>query len=147
METLGAAWVPEYYLHQNPAGMVVFDHCHQHRDAKVIGWALSKTMNALDTVVSAFKMAQKSTTNTQKLIFHSDRGIQYACHEFRSILEKKSLIIRNMSRKGNCWDNALAESFLKTLKAECLYQHKFAHRDRAVQYIETRYNRKDNILH
>jgi len=62
------------------------------------------------------------------------------------MLEKNPLIIRSMSRKGNCWDNAVAESFFKTLKAECVYQHKFAHREQAAlivfEYIETWYNRK-----
>ncbi len=50
--------------------------------------------------------------------------VQYACHEFRSVLGKNPLIIRSMSRKGNCWDNAVAESFFKTLKAKYVYQHK-----------------------
>ena len=82
----------------------------------------------------------------QKLIFHSDRGIQYACNEFRCLLEKNPLIIRSMSRKGNCWDNAVAESFFKSLKAECVYQHKFTDKEQAAlivfEYIETWYNRK-----
>jgi len=55
-------------------------------------------MNAVDTVISAFKMAQKARSITQKLIFHSDLGVQYTCHEFSSILEKNPLIIGSMSR-------------------------------------------------
>lgn len=103
-------------------------------------------MKATDTVMPAFKMAQKTRPITQKLIFHSDRGVQYACNEFRCLLEKNTFIIRSMSRKGNCWDNAVAESFFKTLKAECVYQHKFADKEQAAlivfEYIETWYNRK-----
>ena len=88
-------------------------------DRKVIGWALSATMKTNDTVIPAFRMAQRNRPITQELIFHSDQGVQYACNEFRKLLESNPLIIRSMSRKGNCWDNAVAESFFKTLKAEC----------------------------
>lgn len=62
------------------------------------------------------------------------------------LTEENPLIIRSMSRKGNCWDNAVAKSFFKTLKAECVYQHKFTDKDQAVrivfEYIETRHNQK-----
>ena len=90
-------------------------------DRKIISWALSVTVKAIDTVIPAFKMAQMTRPITQELIFHSDRGVQYACNEFRCLLEKHTLIIKSMSRKGNCWDNVVAESFFKTLKAECVY--------------------------
>jgi len=81
----------------------------------------------------------------------SDRGIQYACNEFKNLLDKNPLVIRSMSRKGNCWDNAVAESFFKTLKAECVYQNKFVNKQQAAvvvfEYIETwrpplRHNKK-----
>ncbi len=144
--TLGAAWVSDITYIKTRQGWLYLTPVIDLGDRKVIGWALSETLNAVDTVVSAFKMAQKARPITQKLIFHSDRGVQYACHEFRSMLEKNPLIIRSMSRKGNCWDNSVAESFFKTLKAECVYQHKFAHREQAAlvvfEYIETWYNRK-----
>ena len=104
------------------------------------------TMKANDTVIPAFKMAQARRQITGKLIFHSDRGVQYACNEFRCLLGKNPFIIRSMSRKGNCWDNAVAESFFKTLKTECVYQHKFTDKEQAAlivfEYIETWYNRK-----
>jgi putative transposase len=57
------------------------------------------------------------------LIFHSDRGIQYACDEFRRVIVKNK-ILQSMSRKANCWDNAVADSFFKTLKAEMIYHRK-----------------------
>jgi len=91
-------------------------------------------------------MAQKTRPMTQKLIFHSDRGVQYACNEFKHLLEKNIFFIRSMRRKRNCLDDAVAESFFKTLKAECVYQHKFADKEQATlivfEYIETWYNRK-----
>lgn len=73
-------------------------------DRKVIGWALSATMSAKDTSIKAFKMAliNRPIKNNQSLIFHSDRGIQYACEEFVCELNKQKSIIRSMSRKGNC---------------------------------------------
>ena len=80
------------------------------------------------------------------LVFHSDRGIQYASKEFRNQLKTNSLIIQSMSRKGNCWDNAVAESFFKTLKTEMIYHNKFKNKQEAktakFEYIEIWYNRK-----
>jgi hypothetical protein len=87
-------------------------------DRKVIGWALSSGMKAVETVIPAFKMAQKNRPIIGNLLFHSDRGVQYACNELGDLLGKNALITRSMSRKGNCWDNAVAESFFKPLKAE-----------------------------
>jgi putative transposase len=79
------------------------------------------------------------------LIFHSDRGIQYACKEFRELL-KKNNIIQSMSRRRNCWDNAVAESFFKTLKVERVYHRKYMNeiqtKSDLFKYIEIFYNRK-----
>jgi|GEM_PF-1518434 len=105
-------------------------------------------MKAIDTVIPAFTMAQKNRPVTQDLIFHSDQGIQYTCHEFRNLLKKNPMITRSMSRKGNCWDNAVAESFFKTLKAECIYQHKLADKEQAAlvvfEYIEAWYKQTND---
>ena len=107
-------------------------------------------MKAVKTVIPAFKMAQKNTPITTELLFHSDRGLQYACNEFRNLLDSNPRITRSMSRNGNCWDNAVAENFSKTLKTECVYQNKLETRQQAAllifEYIEIRYNRKDCIL-
>lgn len=116
-------------------------------DRKVIGWALSHNMTAKDTSIAAFKMALQNrpiTNANQKLMFHSDRGIQYACGEFVAELAACKTIVRSMSRKGNCWDNAVAESFFKTLKVELVYQNKYETKQQAAlsifEYIETFYN-------
>ncbi len=115
-------------------------------DRKVIGWSLSKSMRAADTSIIAFKKAQlnRPLKNNQKLLFHSDRGIQYTCKEFTSMLAKTSKVSQSMSRKGNCYDNAVAESFFKTLKTELIYQHKYETRELAKDsisdYIENFYN-------
>jgi putative transposase len=115
-------------------------------DRKAIGWALSTTMKATDTVIPAFRMAtaNRYLDKSQPLLFHSDRGTQYACGEFVAELQKYPHITRSMSGKGDCWDNAVAESFFKTLKAELVNHEKYATRQQAMlsifEYIETFYN-------
>jgi transposase InsO family protein len=103
-------------------------------------------MKAEDTVIPAWKMAESNRPVIKELIFHSDRGIQCACNDFKQILDANPLVCRSMSRKGDCWDNAVAESFFKTLKAECIYQNKFIDKAQAAlavfEYIEIWYNRK-----
>jgi len=115
-------------------------------DRKVIGWSLSNTMTAKDTSIAAFKMAKinRPIQPYQQLIFHSDRGIQYACDEFTTLINSHKNITRSMSRKGNCWDNSVAESFFKTLKTELIYQYKYQTKKETelciFEYIETFYN-------
>ena len=122
-------------------------------DRKVIGWALSKTMSAKQTSIAAFEMARinRPIKEQKELVFHSDRGIQYACGEFVAELNKSKTIVRSMSRKGNCWDNAVAESFFKTLKTELVYHNTYFTREQAelsiFEYIETWYNRKRRHQH
>jgi putative transposase len=122
-------------------------------DRKVIGWALSSTIQTTKTSIAAFKMTviNRPIDQNKALIFHSDRGVQYACHEFAHELKKQKCIIRSMSRKGNCWDNAVAESFFKTLKVELVYHNTYQTRKHAVlsifEYIETWYNQKRRHKH
>ncbi|GAB3829516.1 hypothetical protein GCM10028895_44470 [Pontibacter rugosus] len=114
-------------------------------DRKVVGWALSETMEAEATTVAAFRMAIRNRPLFHSILFHSDRGVQYACSAFREQLEGTP-VLQSMSRKGNCWDNAVAESFFKTMKTEMVYHHQFATRQEArlavFEYIEGFYNRK-----
>lgn len=114
-------------------------------DRKVIGWSMSKDMTADNTTMRAWKMAVNNRPLTGKLIFHSDRGIQYACSAFAKLLNSYRLVSRSMSRKGDCWDNAVAESFFKTLKVELVYQNTFESQEIAqitiFEWIETWYNK------
>lgn len=122
-------------------------------DRKVIGWALSNNMKAENTAIAAFKMAclNRPINPNKPLIFHSDRGIQYACDEFTEHLKNYRSVIRSMSRKGNCWDNAVAESFFKTLKTELVYHNKYQTRQQAelsiFEYIECFYNKQRRHKH
>ncbi|RYE19372.1 MAG: IS3 family transposase, partial [Sphingobacteriaceae bacterium] len=141
--TIGRVWVSDITYIKTRQGWLYLTTVIDLGDRKVIGWALSATMKAMETVIPAFKMAQRNRPIITELLFHSDRGVQYACNEFSNLLDKNPLITRSMSRKGNCWDNAVAESFFKTLKAECVYQSKFETRQQAAlvifEYIEIWY--------
>jgi len=84
---------------------------------KVVGWSMSDNLMTQDTIIVAWNMAAKSTVIAEELIFHSDRESQYASDAFTDIIKNhEGLVIQSMSRKGNYWDNAVAESFFKSLK-------------------------------
>lgn len=111
-------------------------------DRRVIGWTMSSGMTASQTSLAALRIAM-ANRKPNGLLFHSDRGIQYACGEFKTLLATHK-ITQSMSRKGNCWDNAVAESFFKTLKVECTNRFTFHSLQQAraelVSYIEGWYN-------
>ena len=144
-DVLAQKWVGDItYIHTSK-GWLYLTTVIDLADRKVIGWSLSTDMSAQNTSVSAIKMAIKNRGTKHGLIFHSDRGVQYACDEFRLLL-KKNKIVPSMSRRANCWDNAVAESFFKTLKAEMVYHRKFLDQQSAklqiFGYIEGFYNTK-----
>jgi putative transposase len=92
---------------------------------RVVGWSLQPDMRC-DLVIDALEMAwfQRSPNSKTKMIFHSDRGSQYASQEFRAVLQKRG-ITASMSRKGNCWDNAPSETLFGSLKVERLHGRRF----------------------
>jgi putative transposase len=110
---------------------------------KVIGWSMSENIDSV-LVKDAFNMALINRTPGKGLIFHSDRGVQYASYDFQKLL-KDNFVIQSMSRKGNCWDNACAESFFSTLKNEevfCkIYRTRKEARSSIFEFIEIFYNR------
>ena len=142
---LGLKWVSDLTYIETKEGWLYLTVVMDLADRKVIGWSLSNTMHAENTTIKAFQMAKINRPVIEGLIFHSDRGVQYACTEFRNQL-KGPLIVQSMSRKGNCWDNAVAESFFKTMKTEMIYHQVFESRKQAsiaiFEYIEVWYNRK-----
>jgi putative transposase len=111
---------------------------------KVVGWSMSERMTA-DLVVDAFRMALFRQKRKAPKVVHSDRGSQYASEAFRKEL-KAHHCKRSMSRKGDCWDNAVAESFFGTLKTELVHHEKYKTREQArlsiFDYIEMFYNRR-----
>ena len=109
-----------------------------------MGWSIDKRMKAR-LVNDALLMAIWKRKPTKGLLWHTDRGSQYASDSYRAIL-KEHHVIQSMSRKGNCWDNAVSESFFHTLKTELVHQYQFKTRIDAKQaifeYIEVFYNRE-----
>lgn len=94
-------------------------------DRKVVGWSLSEDMTTINTVKAAWVNARKNRTIQPGFIFHSDRGVQYASNEMKKLFSLNIKISQSMSRKGNCWDNAVSESFFKSIKNEWLFRKKY----------------------
>jgi transposase InsO family protein len=114
-------------------------------DRKIVGWSLSSTMTTQATTLAAWKMAIGNRPPTKQLLFHSDQGVQYAALAFTNQL-KQNKVKQSMSRKGNCWDNAVAENFFKILKSEMVKHsnyHSILHAKMEIfEFIEIWYNRK-----
>lgn len=96
---------------------------------QIVGWNMDKTAKAV-LACDALKMAFKRRNPGPGLMHHSDRGIQYACDRYQKLLEEYHLQV-SMSRKGNCWDNAPAERFFRSLKSERLAFQRFTSRQSA----------------
>ncbi len=113
-------------------------------DRKVVGWSMGKHLMA-ELATVALRNAVMLRQPSEKLMFHSDRGIQYASREFRDELQRYGMK-QSMSRKGDCWDNAVAESFFSILKRELVHHETYRTRQDArlsvFEYIEGWYNRK-----
>lgn len=111
---------------------------------QVVGWAMSNRMTS-GLVIKALYQAIGRRNPGIGCVFHSDRGVQYASADFRDVLKVYGFI-QSMSRKGNCYDNAVAESFFHTLKTEHVYDYRYETRAEATQsifeYIEMFYNRQ-----
>ena len=110
----------------------------------VVGWALSSSLSH-EMVVTALKRAIRKRSPGKGLVFHSDRGVQYACTDFKKELCSHGFV-QSMSRKGNCWDNAVAESFFAIMKTELVYHEQYEGRQDTLhsifEYIEVFYNRQ-----
>ena len=110
---------------------------------EVVGWAMSDT-NDTELTLSALNMALSTQNPSENLIHHSDRGSNYTASDYCKALSACDIKI-SMSRKGNCWDNAVAESFFATIKKELIYRCHYKTRREAAasifEYIEVFYNR------
>ncbi len=111
---------------------------------KVVGWAMDRWITQ-QLVIDALTMAIKTGKPGSGLVHHSDRGVQYASNAFQALLKAYGIQC-SMSRKGNCWDNAVAESFFHTLKVELIHDRHYHTRQEArtelFEYIEVFYNRQ-----
>jgi transposase InsO family protein len=113
---------------------------------RVIGWSMSESLKA-QSVAEALAMAlmRRRPHGRDGLLHHSDRGVQYACELYQQLLDRHG-IERSMSRPGNCYDNAVAESFFGTLKSELVHRQRYRTRAEAqtsiFEWIECWYNRR-----
>jgi putative transposase len=105
-------------------------------DRKIVGWSLCESMITQNTLMKACIDVQKTRNISDGFIFHLDRGVQYASNKMTNLCNFNLKIKQSMSRKGNCWDNAVAESFFKTIKYEWLYRFKFTSYNQLYQSIE-----------
>jgi transposase InsO family protein len=117
---------------------------------KVVGWSLSSRITK-ELVINALHKAISRRNPQPGLIFHSDRGSQYCSHDFRKLLNKHQMK-SSMSRKGDCWDNSVSESFFGSLKTEWVFHSQYLTRKEArkdvIDYIEMFYdcNRRHSFL-
>ena len=111
---------------------------------RVVGWSMEAHMRT-SLVLAALTMALRDRRPDRGIVHHSDRGSQYASMAYHAVLDDHG-IVPSMSRAGDCYDNALKESFFHTLKVECVHGRSFATRDQAraavFDYVETFYNRE-----
>lgn len=145
----GQCWVSDItYVPTREGGLYLAVTLDLFR-GKVVGWAMGRWL-ARQLAIDALIMAIRNGPWKPGLIHHSDRGGQYASNEFQSVLKAHGIRCR-MSRKGDCWDNAVAESFFHTLKVELirgkLYDTRQEARTAIFEYIEVFYNRQRRHSH
>jgi len=137
-------WVSDITYVWTPEGWLYLAVVRDLFSRQVVGWAMSHCLGQ-DMVLQALRQAVLRRGPVPGLIFHSDQGVQYACQAFRELLAQLR-IIQSMSGKGNCYDNAVAESFFHTLKTELVYFENYQTREEAkssiFEYIEVFYNRQ-----
>ena len=144
VERPNSVWVSDITYIFTQAGWLYLTVIIDLFNRMVVGWAMSSGMSAAETTIAALNHACGRYHPPEGLIFHSDRGVQYACTNFKELLATYKMI-QSMSAKGDCWDNAVAESFFATLKKEEVYRTHYQNRWQARQsifsYIEIFYNR------
>jgi transposase InsO family protein len=136
-------WVGDITYIRTGSGWIYLATVIDLYSRQVIGWSMANNMKA-KLINDALTMAIWKRKPQKGLIWHSDRGSQYASDSHRAILKDHG-VIQSMSRKGNCWDNAVAESFFHTLKTELTNHYQFKNQKEAknsiFEYIEVFYNR------
>jgi putative transposase len=143
VERPNSAWVSDITQLETAEGWLYLAVVIDLYSRRVVGWSMNKTNNG-ELAIAALAMALLNRPS-HNLMVHSDRGRQYTCRPYYDFLATHC-ITASMSRKGNCWDNAVAESFFASLKSELKPQQVWRTRDQArtaiFEYIETWYNPK-----
>ena len=137
-------WVADITYIQTDEGWLYLATVLDLFSSKIVGWSMADTLET-SLVLSAMKMALTTRQPDAGLLHHSDRGSQYASHEYQALL-KQFKVQPSMSRTGNCYDNAVMESFFGTIKSELIRRRHYCTKAEArtdiFRYIETFYNRK-----
>jgi transposase InsO family protein len=141
---LNAIWVADVTFIPTREAWVYLAVVLDLHSRRVVGWGMQSSLT-WDLVRDALGMAIVHRRPPAGLLHHSDRGLQYACENYRTLLQRHRMIA-SMSRAGDCWDNAVAESFFATLKSELVSDATWATRAEAqralFRYIEMWYNRR-----
>jgi transposase InsO family protein len=137
-------WVSDITFIPTVAGYVYLATVLDLYSRAIIGWSMSERING-QLVMDALNMAIEQRGAPEDVLVHSDQGSQYTAQAYREWLHRYNMVC-SMSRKGDCFDNAVAESFFRTLKEELVKEHRFKTRQEAKQaifeYIEIYYNRQ-----
>ena len=140
-----AIWSSDITYIRTKKGWLYLTVIQDFFNREIVGWAMSSRLTAATTTIPALNQACGRQKPEAGLIFHSDRGVQYACDSFRKLLSKNKMV-QSMSGKGNCYDNAATESFFHTLKTELTHHEKYETKTQAMEsifeYIELFFNRK-----
>jgi putative transposase len=138
------AWVADITYIATGEGWLYLAAVLDLHSRKIVGWATGDSL-AAELCCRALQMALLQRRPRPRVLHHSDRGVQYACDEYQQLLSQHGLS-RSMSRTGNCYDNAVMESFFGTLKTELVHHETYPTRAAAQQslfeYIEVFYNRR-----
>lgn len=144
-DRLNQVWASDITYIRTLEGWLYLTTIMDLADRQILGWSMSTGMSAKETSIPAWQKAVARRPVEAPLLFHSDQGVQFACKAFVDQLQTTGLVRQSMARRGDCWDNAVIESFYKTLKYELAYEHVFPSRRKArlaiFEYIETWYNR------
>ena len=144
VEAPNVAWVTDITYVWTSEGWLYLAAILDLFSRRVVGFAMSERIDRA-LVLQALAAAVGRRVPNAGLVHHSDRGSQYASNDYQNALDDLGVVC-SMSRKGNCWDNAVAESFFATLKTELVYQRRFATRAEAreaiFEFIEVFYNQQ-----
>lgn len=144
MEHLNQAWAADITYVWTREGWLYLAVVMDVASRRIVGWSMKSGLTS-ELALSALEMAIKQRRPAAGLLHHSDRGSQYASRAYQAALTKMGIVC-SMSRKGDCYDNAVVESFFATIKRECIRRYHFTTRSEArsniFQYIEGWYNRK-----
>lgn len=149
-KTLNTHWVGDITYIRNHQGWSYLACVLDLSTKEIVGYALSQSPNAELVKDALHNAIKRQHPDTSKLMFHSDQGVQYSANDFRAELKRLN-ITQSMSRRGNCWDNAVMERFFRSLKTERLNHLSFINHQSVVNIVNDyiqfyNYKRRHSVL-